>query len=412
MKSFTRLFAGALFLTAAIFLITNITVPKILDDASGRQYRVEINRKAAEIAENGLDSVDISECTYLNGIERVGESAAEIYESDSDYMLREIDGETYIFYYKYTGSNTHRITVCVNIILAVMSAAVIVLLIYLRSRIISPFEQIKELPIELSKGNLTIPVKESKSRFFGKFLWGIDMLRESIEQRKQKELDLQKEKKTLLLSLSHDIKTPLGAIKLYAKALSKGLYQDKAKQRDIAESINDKACEIESYVNRIISASREDFLKLEVNSGEFYLDDVMERIAAFYKEKLSLIGTEFIIEDFSNCMLSGDPDRTVEAIQNIIENAVKYGDGRFIKVSFSEEDDCRLIAIGNSGCTLPDIEINHIFESFYRGSNTENKNGNGLGLYICRRLMSLMGGDIFSEIRDGWMYITLVFAKP
>lgn len=67
-------------------------------------------------------------------------------------------------------------------------------------------------------------VKEDKSRFFGRFIWGVDLLRENMEQQKQRELDLQRDKKMLLLSLSHDIKTPLSAIKLYSKALSKGLY--------------------------------------------------------------------------------------------------------------------------------------------------------------------------------------------
>ena len=79
-----------------------------------------------------------------------------------------------------------------------------------------------EVSIELAKGNLSAHVKEDKNKFFGKFLWGIDMLRENLENNKEKELQLQKEKKTLILSISHDIKTPLSAIKLYAKALKNG----------------------------------------------------------------------------------------------------------------------------------------------------------------------------------------------
>ena len=94
-----------------------------------------------------------------------------------------------------------------------------------------------------------------------------------------------------------------------------------------------------------------------------------------------------------------------------MENAIKYGDGRCIDLEFSEEDGCVLICIRNSGCTLPDTELPHIFDSFWRGSNSENCSGSGLGLYICRQLMRKMNGDIFAQIKDGCMIVTAVFPK-
>ena len=232
-----------------------------------------------------------------------------------------------------------------------------------------------------------------------------------MEQQKERELDLQREKKMLLLSLSHDIKTPLSAIKLYSKALSKGLYTSAEKQLEIAESINLKADEIEGYVSQIITASREDFLSLDVKMSEFYLSELVTKIKRYYTEKLSLIKTEFYVDSYKDCLISGDPDRSVEVIQNIIENAIKYGDGKSIDISFSEEDGCILIAVSNSGCSLPETDLPHIFDSFWRGSNAENEKGSGLGLYICRRLMHKMNGDIFAEIKAGFMCVTAVFGK-
>ena len=152
-------------------------------------------------------------------------------------------------------------------------------------------------------------------------------------------------------------------------------------------------------------------MDFDVRSGEFYLSEVMDEIEDYYTDKLSVIGTEFIIEKYSDCMLSGDPDRLVEVLQNIMENAVKYGDGRSISVSFSEEEDCRLITVANTGCTLPDEELPHIFDSFWRGSNSADKSGSGLGLYICRQLMLKMNGEIFAEQKDGEMHVTVVFPK-
>ena len=74
----------------------------------------------------------------------------------------------------------------------------------------------------------------------------------------------------------------------------------------------------------------------------------------------------------------------------MMENAIKYGDGRKISISFSEEEDCKLITVENTGCTLEEGEINNIFDSFYRGSNTTNIQGNGLGLYIVKQLIIIL----------------------
>lgn len=237
------------------------------------------------------------------------------------------------------------------------------------------------------------------------------MLRENMEEQKERELNLQKDKKMLLLSLSHDIKTPLSAIKLYSKALSKGLYTNREKQNQITENINEKVEEIESYISQIITASREEFLSLEVNNSEFYLSELMSKIKIYYKEKFEYLKTNFIIDEYNDCIINGDLERGIEVIQNIIENAIKYGDGQKIEISFSEEDGCILVTIINSGCTLLDTDLTHMFESFWRGTNALNEKGSGLGLYICRELMNKMNGEIFANIKDGDMHVTVVFGK-
>lgn len=402
MKAFNRFFAAAVMAVALLFAAANIMLAA--DISGGRPYRVEINRLARQIETDG--HADISSCEYVTNIEAYSEN---FYKTDSDYAVREINGKLYRFDYK-TGSS-ERPAAIVNIILSIMAVFVISVMLYIKFAVLAPFERLTNVPYELSKGNLTAPIKETKNRFFGRFIWGVDMLRENIEQQKKRELDLQREKKMLLLSLSHDIKTPLSAIKLYSKALSKGLYESREKQLEIAESINAKADEIESYVSQIVTASKEDFLSFDVKMGEFYLSELLIRIKGYYGEKLSLIGTEFIMSDYSDCLLTGDVDRSVEVIQNVMENAVKYGDGKRISIEFFEEDGCVLMTTRNSGCTLADTDLPHVFESFWRGENAEKITGSGLGLYISRKLMRKMNGDIFAEINSGEMSVTAVFVK-
>ena len=334
----------------------------------------------------------------------------KVFDTQIPHSIRAV--ELYRFDYRANGySNKAHLVGIVNAVLGTMAILFIAVMLYIKFAILAPFERLSSIPYELSKGNLTAPMKETKNRYFGKFLWGIDILRENIEQQKQRELEMQKEKKTLLLSLSHDIKTPLSAIKLYSAALSKNLYSDAEKQHKIAENINEKAEEIEGYVSQIITASREDFFSLEVNMGEFYLSELVEKIAGYYKEKLALIKTDFIIGKYKNCLLSGDLSRSVEVMQNIIENALKYGDGRRVELIFPKDDECVQIAIMNGGCTLEKDDLPHIFESFWRGANAGNIGGNGLGLYICRQLMRKMNGEIFAKIDNDIITVTTVFAR-
>ena len=201
MKAFNKIFSVVAIAVILLFVVVNIILAADRTNGS-RQYRVEISRLVHEIETNG--SADISECVYVTNIERYGE---KFYSTDSDYVIREINGELYRFDYRANGySNKAHLVGIVNAVLGTMAILFIAVMLYIKFAILAPFERLSGLPYELSKGNLNAPIEETKNRFFGKFLWGIDILRENIEQQKQRELEMQKEKKTLLLSLSHDIK--------------------------------------------------------------------------------------------------------------------------------------------------------------------------------------------------------------
>lgn len=412
MKSFNRFLTAVLAVTVIIFIACNICLKNISADG-GRKYRIEANRIARTISESGAGGVDLSEYETITAVVPLSsESTGDFFTAESDYLIIETDGEFYRIEYTSQDDKVNESVIkTVNIFLSAIALLTVGTLIFIRQRILKPFVQLREVPSELAKGNLTVPIKERKGRFFGKFVWGLDMLRERLENSRARELELHKEKKTLLLSLSHDIKTPLSAIKLYANALSKGIYKDNKKQIEAAESINAKADEIESFVSEIIRVSSEDFLHLEVNMGEFYLSQAVTEISDYYGEKLAALGIDFNVGRYGDCLLRGDIDRAVEVMQNIIENAVKYGDGRSISIEFDEEEECKLVTIRNSGCTLEETELAHVFDSFWRGSNVGSNQGSGLGLYICRQLMHKMDGEALAEIKNGEMLVSAIFIK-
>ena len=399
MKAYKKMCIAVIIVFLLLTAALNIFLAGAKDNNEGI-YRIEAKRLADEIAETG--SYDLEKYPHITGVFTGG----DLYRSDEHYLIIEAGGTLYRAEYT-VGSGQHGIAAA-NCILGVLFLLIIGLLYYIRRHIIVPFGRLNDVPKELARGNLAVPIPEEKSRFFGKFTWGVNLLRESIEDSRKKEIAMQRDKKLLLLSLSHDIKTPLSAIKLNAKALAKGLYKDGEKSRAAAESINTRADEIEHFVSEITKAASEDFMSFEVTPGEVFLSAVITRIEARYAPQLAMSGTELVIQKMEDCILSCDPDRLAECLQNLMENAIKYGDGRRIEISFDKMDGCELITVSNTGCTLETKELPQIFESFHRGNNADKAQGNGLGLFICKRLMSLMGGEVYADIRDGCFFVTLV----
>ena len=378
--------------------------------SAGRLYLVEAKRLIQEIEEQDLTESEI-EAMHLDQYETIvnisrfvaGEACS------NDYLVEKIGGKLYRI--EYVAGKSYRLLTYLNLSLLGMMFVTVIVLVYVYHKVLKPFWDMSNLSFELAKGNLSMPIKEEKSKLFGHFLWGMDMLREKLEDNKEKELEFQKERKTLILSLSHDIKTPLSSIELYAKALAEDLYDTQEKKDEALQGIARNVKEIKGYVDEIVTASREDFLNLEVSMGEFYLSEIMKITERYYVDKLSVSHTEFQMEEITECLVRGDKNRMVEVLQNVMENAIKYGDGKWIRISVDEEEDCKLIHIENSGCSVKKEEIPNLFDSFYRGSNSTGVKGSGLGLYICKTLMRKMDGEIFAQINGEAFCVTVVVRK-
>lgn len=403
MSNFRKIAATILICELLLIVLFNALIFREKTNLEGRQYRVDIKR--IEYALNNGEDVNVDD--YDSIIDVVPFTSE--YKTNNDYAVVNVNGELYSIEYRITDkTNT---TLFMNLAMGFMTLVSLVLFIYLDKKVLSPFNRMTNYSVELAKGNLSNPIKEDKNKFFGKFLWGMDMLRDNLENNRRKELELQKEKKTLILSISHDIKTPLSAIKLYTRALKDNLYDTEEKRSEALDGIARNTSDIEKYVSDIVAASREDFLNLEATISEFYISEVISKISVMYVEKFATLHTDFKVGKFEECLLKGDKDRLEEVLQNMLENAIKYGDGKYVRIDFDEEEDCQLISITNSGCSIKEDEIPHLFDSFYRGTNSEKVEGSGLGLYIAKSLMKMMDGDVFAQINGDEFQIVAVVRK-
>lgn len=398
-------------------------------DKKGQLYKVEVNRIMAGLGDRktqDMESIDLSACQEIQSVAYLPAS-----ETDKDTILDFFSGingkqsmvcplyttvlpaqeqlEGYLrFDYQRAAPVGHYLFLTEGALL-VMELFLLAVLFYLKYHLIQPFHRMQDMTYELSKGNLQGDVKADKNQYFGKFLWGLSELKDALRVSRKRELELQREKKLLLLSLSHDIKTPLSMIKLYAKGLEDGIYPAEDERREAYCQIGEKAAQIEHFVGEIVKASREDIVQIEVVKGEFYLAELVRWVETVYGEKCALRRCTLTVGTYQNRIFRGDLNRLMEVFENLFENAFKYGDGRRIQLTFYEEDYCQLIRVSNTGDPVTERELVHLFDSFFRGGNTRGQQGNGLGLYICREIMNKMGGEIFAECgKDGMAFVVVL----
>lgn len=420
MKKFDRLFILSLLLYSIVALLLGYGSYH-QDERDQNAFRVDINRAMKEMQSlKDPSALDLSKYKLIQAIRYldIEQQEASIVEAFYDFVQEDgvmiqpwyqderLKGYLKFEYHMPRRNKEHLLMAQAGLLF--MELFVLAILFYLRKRVILPFQQLSEMPLELAKGHGKKDIKIEKSRYYQDFLMGMGQLKDELELSKKRQLELLKEKKQLLLSLSHDIKTPLNLIRLYGRMLVEDHCDESDKNRYVSK-IEEKSKEIEDYVNQIRLASREDIMDLEVQQGEFYLSDLMKKVLDVYQEQCKLRHIELCIGAYEDRLLKGDIDRVREIFDNLFENAYKYGDGRSIKITFYEEDYCQLIHFYNSGSIVNENEYNHLFDSFFRGTNALGKAGSGLGLYICKELMQKMDGAIYAKQEAEGMALILVF---
>ncbi len=261
---FSLLFYLTMTVCIGILLFTNI-------EKNEKYYKVEINRIMAEIKQpEDLDKInwehyhEIQSVSYLSNSEIDRDKVMDFYSGENKKssmivpLIVDGDGIKGFLRFDYEKStNTMQCLFWIEGTLFLMELFLVVVLLYLKKHLIQPFHRMQDMTYELSKGNLQGEMKAERNQYFGRFLWGLNGLRDELKISRKRELELQRERKLLLLSLSHDIKTPLNMIKLYTKALTDGIYTTNVERRNAYCQIGQKAEQIEKFVHEIVKASKE-----------------------------------------------------------------------------------------------------------------------------------------------------------
>lgn len=269
------------------------------------------------------------------------------------------------------------------------------ILIVLYIQYIRPFRQMERFAAEVAKGNLDIPIPMRKHNTFGAFTESFDIMREELKTARENEYRANISKKELVAELSHDIKTPVAAIKATCEVM-----EVKEQNPDTLEKvrvIENKADTIDKLIGNMFHATMEELQALKVEVTE----ESSQLIPQIFQE-LKYYGEIQLINKMPECLVYMDKLRLEQVIDNIVNNAFKYAKTR-VCVEFLERQEGIEIRIRDFGMGVPEEELVFVTEKFYRGSNARGEAGSGLGLYLTSVFMNQMKGGMECYNEDGFV---------
>lgn len=275
---------------------------------------------------------------------------------------------------------------------------------YIYYKLLRPFEKLKTYAAELAKGNFEARLTYERTNFFGDFTWAFDHMRREIKKARACEKEAMDNNKTVIATLSHDIKTPIASIRAYAEGLDANLDSNAERRRRYTGVIMKKCDEVTMLTNDLFLHSLADLDKLKMNLETVpmkgLLADILNELAGDSSD-ITVIG------EIPKNLLYLDSNRFEQVIENLVNNARKYAEGTKIDVNVSSTLEEYVITIRDYGNGIPDEDLPFIFEKFYRGNNTADKPGAGLGLYIVKYIMEQLHGTVSLQNLSEGLEVTL-----
>ena len=214
-----------------------------------------------------------------------------------------------------------------------------------------------------------------------------------------------RQKTSFVSNVSHELKTPLTSIRMFAELLLERRVRDKDKKNKYLGIIVSESRRLTRLVNNVLDFSRLEQGKKKYNMEAVDMVSFLMELVEFHKPRIKDADMEYHINiPDRDIIISTDRDALEQVILNLMDNAIKYADtGGEISLSMEADEKEVEIRIEDRGPGIPDTHRNKIFDKFHRvdDSLTATKQGSGLGLSIAKRMMEDIGGGLFYMPRQG-----------
>ncbi len=387
-----------------------------LDSQIASKYSFIIVKKGSDVyyvANRDRAKSVISELPgYGNGIEG-------IYYTTSKHLVRQIDfifsdgsrGSLYFVSSIRTALTTSLLIYMTIAIVLILALTSVLLTMWIGRSFFRPIDELNVAMQHIKDGNFDyiLPTDIKEKGEIGAMYRNYEDMRLRLKESADEKIEREKQNKELISNISHDLKTPITAIKGYSQGLIEGVADNPEKQMKYIKIINSKANDMNNLINELTLYSSIDnnripynFVKLNVAD---YFGDCIEEIGADLESRgIKLNYSNLTTPD---TQIVADPEQIKRVVNNVVSNSVKYlgrddGTGE-IDIRILDEIDSVRVELEDNGRGIAQKDIPNIFDRFYRTDSSRNskQGGSGIGLSIVKKIIEDHGGYIWATSHEG-----------
>lgn len=270
-----------------------------------------------------------------------------------------------------------------------------------------PLVKLKKATKNIKEGNLDFVLEVEGNDEFSQLCQDFEEMRKRLKESTEEKILMDKENKELISNISHDLKTPITAVKGYVEGIMDGVADTPEKMDRYIRTIYNKANDMDRLINELTFYSKIDTNRIpytfnKINVRE-YFDDCVEEVGLDLESKNIELSYFNSVEN--NVLVIADAEQLKRVINNIVGNSIKYMDKPkgYISIRVKDVGDFIQVEIEDNGRGIAAKDLPAIFDRFFRADASRNssKGGSGIGLSIVRKIIEDHGGKIWANSKLG-----------
>lgn len=292
-----------------------------------------------------------------------------------------------------------------GIMIIVFTDAILMMWVY-RS-VISPLGRLEVATKKIRDGNLDFSLEIEEDDEIGQLCQDFEEMRIRLKESAEEKVEYDKENKELISNISHDLKTPITAIKGYVEGIMDGVASSPEKLDRYIRTIYNKANDMDKLIDELTFYSKIDTNKIpytfsKISVSNYFRDCIDEVGLEMEARSIELGYFNYVDEDV---VIIADAEQLRRVINNIVSNSVKYMDKRngIINIRIKDVGDFIQVGIEDNGKGISAKDLPNIFDRFYRTDSSRNSSqgGSGIGLSIVKKIIEDHGGRIWASSKEG-----------
>ena len=291
------------------------------------------------------------------------------------------------------------------VLILIFTASMLAIWIY--SGMINPVRKLQIATKNIMEDNLDFTIEAETNDEIGELCNNFEEMRKRLKDYSEERLNNEKQNRELISNISHDLKTPLTAIRGYVEGIMDGVADTPEKMDHYIKTIYNKTNEMTRLVNELtlysqINTNRIPYNFNKINVADYFRDCVEDLSIELESKNVLLLYMNYVADDV---MIIADPEQLGRVIGNIISNTLKYLDKPqgLIHLRIKDVGDFIQVEIADNGGGIAAKDLPYIFDRFYRVDNTLSKEtgGTGLGLAIVKHIVLSHGAGIQVKSKEG-----------